>query len=68
MMKPIHFTYRQMHLEEEWEMPYYKPEVAQAAKEIKHQTTAYSDQLPLLVRTCQKQKKDNNIEREALGI
>ena len=50
MMKPNHCTWRQMHLELDSELPYYKPEVAQAVQETKHQTTAYSDPLHIQAR------------------
>ena len=57
MMKPSCRTWRQIHLESDLELPYYKPEVVQGAQETKHQTTAYSDPLQLQARACQVQKE-----------
>ena len=64
MMKPNHCTWRQMHLESDSELPYYKPEVVQAAQETKHQITAYSDPSHLQTRACQMQKGDTATLKE----
>ena len=65
MMKPSHCTQRQMHLELDSALPYYKLELIQAAQETKHQTTAYSEPSHLPARA---EKRYSNIETEALGI
>ena len=64
MMKPSYCTWRQIYLESDSELPYYKPEVVQAAQETKHQTTAYSDPLHLQARACQVQKEDTATLKE----
>ena len=46
-----------MHLELDFELPYYKLEVGKAAQQTRHPTTAYSDPLPLPAKACQVQRE-----------
>ena len=66
MMIPSHCTWRQIHLESHSELPYYKPEVVQAAIETKDQTTTYSDPLYLQARAFQVQKEDTATLKDRL--
>ena len=55
---------RQMHLESDFELPYYKPEVVQAVQEARHLTTAYSDLSHLPAKACQVGKEDTATLKE----
>ena len=63
-MKPSHHTCRQMHLESDSKMPYYKPEAVQAAQETKYQTKTYSGPSYLQAKACQIQKEDTETLNE----
>ena len=64
MMKPSYYTWRQMHLESDLELPYHKTEVVQPAQETKHHTTAYSHLSHLQAIACQVQKEDKTTLKE----